>query len=124
MARPSVSNEIMCEPLGDTAMHAMSVTFRSGASCRAHVQVHLVDAIAHAREEVRAADAQVPAAVRRAQQVAEAVVRHGDARGNRRAPRARCVPSGDAPRRLPSGRRRWRRKSVQVGRRRDDCGSC
>ena len=31
MARPSVSNEIMCEPFGDTAMHAMSVRFSLGS---------------------------------------------------------------------------------------------
>lgn len=31
MARPSVSNEIMCEPLGDTAMHRISVRFSHGS---------------------------------------------------------------------------------------------
>ena len=41
------------------------------------VEVNLGDAIAHARQEVVAPDAQVAAAVGRAQQIAEPVVRHG-----------------------------------------------
>lgn len=30
IARPSVSKEIMCDPLGDTAMHRVSVRFSDG----------------------------------------------------------------------------------------------
>lgn len=30
-ALPSVSNDIMCEPLGDTAMHRISVRFSHGS---------------------------------------------------------------------------------------------